>query len=238
MNSEEPIQLESSVPASSSDGYHDTQQVQTALEPTSPSTVVSEHVTTELASHIHHPDLSATVEGEVESTTLLERTLVEGDEADASTKKHIKGPSDGDASKKSRDSHSTRRSVEGGSSTPWHPLEVQNKGGETQGDDQVFVEGDVVDSKGKLSYPQTDLKTSSNRTSHLYLDLKPSSPHPWDHIDPPLENNLRIKSKECSYSPSAAQPKFHTMQKARHVFFFLSTLSECSDRFFVEGFDP
>ncbi|KAF8807170.1 hypothetical protein BYT27DRAFT_6557093 [Phlegmacium glaucopus] len=221
MNSEEPIQLESSSPPVSASGH------QTTLE-APPLPLVSEPTTNpELASYSHDPDLSATVEEEVGLTTVLDRTLVEGDDVDASTKEHAKGPSassislssKGHAPRKSRDSHSTRHdgSNEGGSPTPWHPLhnvEVLSKGGELQGHDHniVLVEDDVVDSKGKLLYPQTDMKTTSNRTSHLHLDLKPSSPQPWEQIDPPLDNT--IKSMEDYYSPSVTQQRFHTMQKA------------------------
>jgi len=152
--------------------------------------------------------LSMTVEGEVESTAVLDRTLVEG-EGDASSKKHAKVSSAnslpfpfklGHASKRSGDSHSTGHdgSVEGGSPRPWHPLHTMGGGGETQG-----MVDDIGESKGKLSYAQTDMKTS-----HLQLELKPASAEqPWDSIDPPLENNL--KSMEGYYSP---QQRFPTMQ--------------------------
>jgi len=187
-------------------------QLQTALEPPPP---VSEPITnSELASQTHGLDLSTT------SPTVLDRTLVEEDDPNASIKQHAKVPSIssislaaiGHVSKKSRDSHSTRQdgSVEGES--PWHPLhtmELTSRDGDTQGYDHnmVLVEDDITDSKGKLLYPQTDdMKASSNRTSPFHLNLKPSSsPQPWDQIEPPLENNLK-------YSPSTQQ-KFHTMQK-------------------------
>jgi hypothetical protein len=161
---------------------------------------------------------------------MLDRTLVEGDDTNPpSIKKHAQVPSasslsfsaKGHVSRKSRDSHSTRQdgSVEG--SSPWHPLhtmELKGKDDETQGYDHnmMLVEDDIADSKGKLLYPQTDMKTSPTRTSHFHLDLKPSSPQPWDHIDPPLDNNQ--KSLEGYYSPTTQQ-NFHTMQKARRVFF-------------------
>lgn len=227
MNSEEPFQLESSD------------------QPASPFPLGSESTTNpKLPSHTHDLDLSATVEGEAELTTLVDRTLVEGDDADASTKKHAKVPSANSlsfpltepGSKKSRDSHSTRHdgSVEGGSPTSWHPLhkvEPLSKDGETQGYDHnmVLVEDDIAESKGKLLYPQTDTKIPSNRTSHIQLDLKPS-PQPWDHIDPPLDNNL--KSMEGYYSPSAAQQTFHTMQRARCV--FVSADGQCFLRDFCK----
>jgi len=149
---------------------------------------------------------------------MLDRTLVEGDDVDASTKKHRKEPSastssSGHAPKKSGDSHSTGHdeSVEGGSPTPWHPLhavELLSKGTETQGQNHsmVLVEDDVVDSKGKILYPPSDMKS---RTSHLHLDLKPSSPQPWERIVPPLEDTIK-----SSYSPSAIQQRFNTIQKA------------------------
>lgn len=206
---EEPIQLVSS--ASSND------HLEPAFQPPLPQSMPN----TELPSHTHDPDLSATVE-EVGSTTMLDRTLVEGDDADASTKKHRKKPSassSGHAPKRSGDSHSTGHdeSVEGGSPTPWHPLhavELLSKGSETQGQNHsmVLVEDDAVDSKGKILYPPSDMKTPLSRTSHLHLDLKPSSPQPWERIDPPLEDTIK-----SSYSPSAIQQRFNTIQKARHV---------------------
>ena len=227
MNSEGPIQVE---PSSSSHGHHDTEQVQTVLESTS-SPPLSESMTksTEMRSHMDDADLSATVEAEVESTAVLDCTLVEGgDEAEGSTKKHAKVssanslpfPFKGHGSKTSGDSHDG--SIEGGSPTPWHPLNTMEKG-ETQGYDHsmVLVEDDIGETKGKLLYGQTDMKTFLNRTSHLHLELKPGSPQqqPWDSIEPPLENNL--KSMEGYYSPTAAvQQKFHTMQKIGWVFFF------------------
>jgi len=185
MNSEENNQLESSSGPVSSNGFHDAQHVQTALEPL-PVSEPKVHAQT------YERDLSATVEEEVELTTVLDRTLIE--EGDASSKKHSKVPSGssisfqlkGHVSKKSRDSHSTRLdgSVEGGSPTSWHPL--HSKEGETQGYDHntVLVEDDITDAKGKLLYPQTS-------------------------IESPLESNL--KSMEGYYSP---QQKFHTMPKA------------------------
>lgn len=204
MTSEEHIQLESDSVLVSSDARH----VQTAVEPPPPNSEP-----TELPSQTHEPDMSAA------STTVLDRTLVEEDDPNASIKKHAKVPSAGSTSKghvskKSGDSHSTRqdRSVEGGS--PWHPLhnmELTSKGSETQGYDHsmVLVEDDITDSKRKLS---------SNRTSHFHLNLKPSSPQPWDHIDPPSDNNH--KSIEGGYYSPSTQQKFHTMQKARRVFPF------------------
>ena len=222
MMSEEHIQLESPS-LMSSDGHHDT-QLQTALEP------VSEPITnSELPPQTHELDLSAA------STTVLDRTLVEEDDPNASIKQHervpsisISFPEEGHVSKKSRDSHSTRQdgSAEGG--TPWHPLhtvELTSKDGDTQGyhHNMVLVEDDITDSKGT----QTDM--TSNRASHFHLNLKPSSPQPWDYIEPPLENNL--KSMEGYYSPSTQQ-KFHTMQKPRRVLLPLSyPQSVISDRF-------
>jgi hypothetical protein len=206
MISEEHIQLESSSGPVSSDSFHDAQHVQTALNPSPDSEPMTNSRTAEVLSQTHERDLSATVE-EVELTTVLDRTLVEGNGADASTKKHAKVPSSssisfpakGHVSKKSRDSHSTRLdgSVEGSSPTSWHPL--HSKENETQGFDHntVLVEDDITDSKGKLLYPQIG-------------------------IDPPLENNL--KSMEGYYSPSTQQ-KFHTMPKARCLFFFFFSYS-------------
>ena len=216
MISEEHIPLESSGPVSS-DGFHDAQRVQTASEPPPVSESMTNSHTAEVLSQTHERDLSVTVE--VELTTVLDRTLVEGNGADASTKKHAKVPSGssisfppkGHVSKKSRDSHSTRLdgSVEGGSPTSWHPL--HSKDGETQGYDHniVLVEDDITDSKGKLLYPQSG-------------------------IDPPLQNNL--KSMEGYYSPSTQQ-KFHTMPKARCYFSYSQTIS-ISDELSAVGIDP
>jgi len=242
MNSEELIQLESSSAPVSSDN---TQQAQTTLEPPPRLPLVSESTTNpEVTSHTHDPDLSATVE-EVGSTTVLDRTLVEGDDVEASTKKHAKGASTSSISlsfkrhtpKNSCDSHSTHHdgSVERGSPTPWHPLhnvEVLSKGGELQGHghNMALAEGDVVGSKGKQLYPQTDVKTSSNRASHLHLDLQPSLPQPWEQVDPPMDNTL--KSMGDYYSSSATQQRFHIMQKARCIFRIVSAEGQCSDKKF------
>jgi hypothetical protein len=204
MISEEHTPLESSGPVSSN-GFHDAQHVQTALEPPPLSEPMTNSHTAEVlqVDQTHERDLNATLD-EVELTTVQDRTLIEeGNSAEVSSKKHAKVPSGssisfppkGHVSKKSRDSHSTRidGSVEGGSPTSWHPL--HSKDGETQGFDHntVLVEDDITDSKGKLLYPQTS-------------------------IDSPLESNL--KSMEGYYSPSTQQ-KFHTMPKARCFFFRL-----------------
>lgn len=213
MISEEHIQLESS----SSDGFHDAQRLQTALEPPVSEPMTNSH-SAEVLSQTHEHDLSATVE-EVELTAVLDRTLVEGNGADASTKKHAKVPSGssisfppkGHVSKKSRDSHSTRLdgSVEGGSPTSWHPL--HSKDGETQGyDHNMVAEDDITESKGKLLYPQTG-------------------------IDPALENNL--KSMEGYYSPSTQQ-KFHTMPKTGCFFFSCSQTIGISDKLSAVGINP
>ena len=200
MISEEHKQLESSSGLVSSNGFHDAQHVQTALEPLPVSEPMTNSHTAEVLAQTYERDLSATVE--VELTTVLDRTLIEeGNNGDSSSKKHAKVPSGssisfqpkGHVSKKSRDSHSTRLdgSVEGGSPTSWHPL--HSKDGEMQGYDHntVLVEDDITDAKGKLLYPQTS-------------------------IDSPLESNL--KSMEKYYSPSTQQ-KFHTMPKARYFSF-------------------
>jgi hypothetical protein len=89
MTSEEHIQLESSSAPVSSNGFHDAQHVQTALDPSpvsEPMTITSTH-TAEVLAQTQERDLSATVE-EVELTTVLDRTLVEeGNGADASMPK-------------------------------------------------------------------------------------------------------------------------------------------------------
>lgn len=217
MTSEAHIQLESASALVSSDNHHDT-HVQTA--PSVPEPMTNSRAT-ELPSQTHEADLSAV------STTVLDRTLVEGDDPNAPTEEHAVPSASsisakGHVSKRSRDSHSTRQdgSVEGGS--PWHPLhsmELTSKGGKTQ--------------DYNPNMPQTDM-TLSNRTSHFHLNLKSSSPQPWDHIGPPLENNL--KSMEGYYSPSTQQ-KFRTMQKTRYVFFFFSVLG-ISDRSFSVSLGP
>ena len=222
MISEKHIQLESSPELVSSNGFHDAQQVRTALEPPLVSEPMTNSHTVEVLAQTHERDLSSTVEG-VELTTVLNHTLIEeGNSADASSKKHAKMPSGssisfppkGHVSKKSRDSHSTRLdgSVEGGSPTSWHPLHSKHsKDGETQGYDHhmVLVEDDITDSKGKLLYPQTS-------------------------IDSPLESNL--KSMEGYYSPSTQQ-KFHPIPKARCFFSYSQTIS-ISDELSVVGIDP
>ncbi|KAH9487172.1 hypothetical protein JR316_0001241 [Psilocybe cubensis] len=99
-------------------------------------------------------------------------------------------------------------------------------------DDTVVVEDegeDVVDSKGKLLFAEDDdeekreggvgvggiapASAIARRASHLRLDLKPtpSSPLPWEQIDPPPDNNS--KSIAGYYSPAASQ-KFRTLQSS------------------------
>ena len=96
MISEEHIQLESSSVPVSSDGFHEAQHVQTALEPPVLEPAVSQPMTNshtaEVPAQTLERDLSATVE-EVELTTVLDRTLIEErNSADASTKKHAEVP--------------------------------------------------------------------------------------------------------------------------------------------------
>jgi hypothetical protein len=73
-------------------------------------------------------------------------------------------------------------------------------------------EEDIVDSKGKLFYPDAKTKKLpiSQRTSHLRLNLKPPSPLPWERIEPPLDNN--VKATAGYYSPVTS--RFRTMQSS------------------------
>ncbi|CAA7264677.1 unnamed protein product [Cyclocybe aegerita] len=118
--------------------------------------------------------------------------------------------------------------------THWNPLHPLGQETTEKEDDHIYHdkdktviveedEDDIVDSKGRLMFPDETKETTqtpggilrpspaaSRRASHLRLDLKPPSPQPWDHIDPPLDNNL--KAIAGYYSPGTT--KFRTLQSA------------------------
>ncbi|PPQ90449.1 hypothetical protein CVT25_014967 [Psilocybe cyanescens] len=225
---------------------------------------------------------------DVGSTTLAERTLVEGTEEEPrTTRTHVKGlsssslslppPTAGLGSGSRTHAHAPTQSVDssrryrhweaeaGGSAAghshsyseeqprtattlvTWDPLKGTDDGhadGEAEGpgrkvrrdgtqDDTVVVEDDgqdVVDSKGKLLFPDDDeeepgahgfppgsagapISAVARRASHLRLDLKPApaSPLPWEQVDPPPDNNS--KSIAGYYSPVSSQ-KFRTLQNS------------------------
>ena len=219
MISEEHKQLESSSGLVSSNGFHDAQHVQTALEPLPVSEPMTNSHTAEVLAQTYERDLSATVE-EVELTTVLDRTLIEeGNNGDSSSKKHAKVPSGssisfqpkGHVSKKSRDSHSTRLdgSVEGGSPTSWHPL--HSKDGEMQGYDTT----------------RCWLKTILQMRRESYYTLKPvlilhwkATSSRWRNIILHLHNRSFILCQRLG------------------TFLFLFFCIRRSDKFSVVGIDP
>ncbi|KAF7437304.1 hypothetical protein PC9H_004143 [Pleurotus ostreatus] len=111
----------------------------------------------------------------------------------------------------------------------WHPLSPhvppkQEKGVEDDeeavhsGQDMTMVveEGDVVDSRGRLMYSvdeEVDEKLSAvnspRRASHLRLNLKASSPQPWELVDPPDSNGHQTKPEH------ELESRFHSLQ-SRH----------------------
>jgi len=199
------------------------------------------------------------MEGDVGSTTLAERTLVDGERderEETASRKHQHGrdasssslslPTHGQQShqletvKKSLDTQDAGGDSMDGNTTDngWDPLhtngvvgeKTMEKGGLHDRTVIIEEEDDVVDSKGKLLHSEDEdegrgqqgggqggklgIKPSpvgSRRASHLRLDLKPPSPQPWDQIDPPSDNNLKVIAGY--YSPGASQ-KFRTLQSA------------------------
>lgn len=108
----------------------------------------------------------------------------------------------------------------------WHPLSPhvpprQEKRVEddeevvSSGQDMTMVveEGDVVDSRGRLMYSvdeEVDEKASAvnspRRASHLRLNLKVSSPQPWELVDPPDSNGHQTKPEH------ELESRFHSLQ--------------------------
>ncbi|KAG5221314.1 Golgin subfamily member 7/ERF4 family-domain-containing protein [Salix suchowensis] len=107
----------------------------------------------------------------------------------------------------------------------WHPLSPhvppkQEKGVEDDeeavgsGQDMTMVveEEDVVDSRGRLMYSvdEVDEKLSAvnspRRASHLRLNLKASSPQPWELVDPPDSNGHQTKPEH------ELESRFHSLQ--------------------------
>jgi len=81
--------------------------------------------------------------------------------------------------------------------------------------------GDIVDASGKLLYPDANARpVGSRRASHLRLDLKPPSPHPWDLVEPPNDHR-----KPGYYSPSGSH-NFHAMQSTTCVVFMIFSLRD------------
>ncbi|KAJ3513043.1 hypothetical protein NLJ89_g3167 [Agrocybe chaxingu] len=134
----------------------------------------------------------------------------------------------------SAEGESTTTTTTTATATHWNPMHPLGQETTEKEDDHIYHdkdktviveedEDDIVDSKGRLMFPDETKETThtpggilrpspaaSRRASHLRLDLKPPSPQPWDHIDPPLDNNL--KSIAGYYSPGTT--KFRTLQSA------------------------
>lgn len=166
--------------------------------------------------------------GELGSTTMAERTLVE-DEGEREQEKKGTDYSEGGegsslrttikgahAHKKSLRSQVSLEEVRDKPTPSWVPNTTTGEGIEMQEREKSMVmvaEEDIVDSKGKLLFPDEDTTAKlpiSRRGSHLKLDLKPPSPLPWEHIGPPLDNNL--KAIGGYYSPATS--RFRVMQSS------------------------
>lgn len=151
--------------------------------------------------------------GELGSTTMAERTLVE-DEGEGGQEKsrthHNKGGEGSGLAPTMKGAHVHKKSLGSQVSveevhdkpTPsWIPLNTTaGEGIEMQEREKSMVaEEDIVDLKGKLLFADGDTVAKmpvSRRGSHLRLDLnlkppKPPSPLPWEEIGPPLDNNLK-----------------------------------------------
>jgi len=196
------------------------------------NSTVSEGENFEAAHHtdtqLHDLDLSTTMTvggelGELGSTTMAERTLVEDEGEEERRGIHNGGEGSGLAMTKAAHaptkSLGSQVSVNGVHDKPtpsWVPLNTTaGEGIEMQEREKsIVMEEDIVDSKGKLLLPDGDTVAKlpiSRRGSHLRLDLKPpSSPLPWEEIGPPLDNNL--KAIAGYYSPATS--RFRMMQSS------------------------
>jgi len=82
----------------------------------------------------------------------------------------------------------------------------------------IVGEGDdIVDSKGHPFYPEVDAKptpATPKRASHLRLDLKPpSSPQPWELVEPPNEEGRKGPSDFFTIRAR----KFHALHSTTYV---------------------
>ena len=176
---------------------------------------------------LHDLDASITMTvggepGELGSTTMAERTLVEdegvGEQEERGSGHSMGGEGSGltatingaHAHKKSLGSQVSLEEVHDKPIPSWVPNTTTGEGIEMQerGEATVMVveEEDIVDSKGKLLFPDGDTPAKlpiSRRGSHLKLDLKPPSPLPWEQVGPPLDNNL--KAVGGYYSPATSR---------------------------------
>jgi hypothetical protein len=155
---------------------------------------------------------------------MAERTLVEdegeGEQEKSGTHHNKEGEGSGSttttkgahAHKKSQGSQVSMEEVHDKPAPSWVPLNTAaGEGIEMQEREKSIVaEEDVVDSNGKLLFPDGDTVAVSRRGSHLRLDLKPPSPLPWEQIGPPLDNNL--KAIAGYYSPATS--RFRAMQNS------------------------
>jgi len=188
---------------------------------------------TDTDTQLHDLDVSITMTvggepGELGSTTMAERTLVE-DEGEREQEKKGTDHSEGGegsslrttikgthAHKKSLRSQVSLEEVRDKPTPSWDPSTVTGEVIEMQEREKSTVmvaEEDIVDSKGKLLFPDEDTTAKlpiSRRGSHLKLDLKPPSPLPWEQIGPPLDNNL--KAIGGYYSPATS--RFRAMQSS------------------------
>lgn len=174
-----------------------------------------EPVSNHRSSSISDTETSSTGDADGETTIFQEKTMVEGNDGEA---EELPAKIGVDTSFRLSGIHTEEKASVSG------PNPLQNYLAEkdvTEANHDVTIvgeAGDIVDASGKLLYGYADTSTrpvGSRRASHLRLDLKPPSPHPWDLVEPP--NDQR---KLGYYSPSASH-NFHAMQSTTCVVFMI-----------------
>jgi hypothetical protein len=170
------------------------------------------------SSSVYDTDTSSTGDADGETTIFQEKTMVEGNDGEAEESPVKIGVDTIHSSFRLSGVHTEEKASVSGPQNYLAEKDVT----EANHDITIVGEaGDIVDASGKLLYPDADASTrpvGSRRASHLRLDLKPPSPHPWDLVEPPNDHR-----KPGYYSPSASH-NFHAMQSTTCVVFMILSL--------------
>ncbi|KAF9480420.1 hypothetical protein BDN70DRAFT_877556 [Pholiota conissans] len=163
--------------------------------------------------HEDDADISMTQEGEL--TMVAERTLVEdegGDVKGARAHMHVKGPSSSSLPPRlalvQHDDPLRKEEEEAGEETVLEVVDFpEEKRGSTDRQRGEGVLGRVLEIGGE--------KAPSRRPSHLRVDVQgpTATATPWEDVEPPLENNLRVLATYYSPGGTASQ-KFRTLQNS------------------------
>lgn len=171
-----------------------------------------EPVSNRRSSSIYDTETSSTGDADGETTIFQEKTMVEGIDEEAEDSPAKIGVDTFHSSFRLSGVHTEEKASVSG------PNPLQNYFAEkdvTEANHDVTIvgeAGDIVDASGKLLYPDANTRpVGSQRASHLRLDLKPPSPHPWDLVEPPNDHR-----KPGYYSPSASH-NFHAMQSTTNA---------------------